>query len=104
VRAWVAVLLLSAPVYADDGGTFYLEDYYDCPSAPPLEPVDGGYFCPTRRAERLACVLAGCQAERDALRASPPGPDVSTAWKVVVTVVSVVLAGAVGYEIGKRAH
>lgn len=38
--------------------------YRSCSEAPPLEPVDGGFFMPELRARRLSCLLTTCETDR----------------------------------------
>lgn len=48
----------------DGGVSFGTPLYRSCAEAPPLEPVDGGFFLPELRARRLSCLLTTCETDR----------------------------------------
>lgn len=52
--------------------------YAQCREAPPIVPVDGGYFMPEPRAQRLTCLLNTCELDREAksrfIGETPPPP------------------------------
>lgn len=104
LRVLPLLLLLAWPARANDGGTsadagvrFDAPLYAMCPEAPPLVELDGGWkLLPPSRAERLACLLATCEADRrakqDALEDSPPPWWWLGASAVVVTVAAAAFA------------
>lgn len=69
----------------DDAGTYTAQVYSTCPGAPPVQVLDGGWkLLPPERAERIACLMAVCESERDRrakeMAATPPQPS----WLVYV--------------------
>lgn len=69
--------------------------YAECPEAGDAglaEPVDGGWFLPTIRAQRTACLLAACEEDRR-YRASPEAVTPSWVWPVTVVADVVLKAG-----------
>lgn len=104
--AAVVALALAVPAHADE-----LEPAVELDETTELDPgtkLDGivlleegmpaprrGLLVPETKAIDLARRIAGCQAERDALAASPP-----TAWGVVVAVAAAALAVGVGTGVG----
>ena len=83
---------LDGPV---DGGYVRFADpiYSVCPLAPPSEVVDGGFFLPTLRAQRVSCMMAACDRalydQRQTLHVDTP-----LGWVVGVTAAVVVGFGA----------
>lgn len=73
--------------------------YATCPDAPPLEPLDGGWYLPRARGERLSCLMATCESDRsrrekESAVAAPP------LWWVWMTTAAVA-AGVAGFTIGR---
>lgn len=97
VARWVALLLLLSRLSwadPDAGVRFDASLYATCPEAPPVVALDGGWaLLPPARAERLACLMATCEADRrmkqEALEASPP-----PGWWLGASAVVVVVAAA----------
>lgn len=72
--------------------------YAACPEAGDAglaEPVDGGWFLPTIRAQRTACLLAACEEDRR-YRASPEATTPAWVWPVTVAV-DIALKAAVAF-------
>lgn len=79
-------LLLTVLLGATDAGVdagvelprFDAPVYQQCREAPPLVAVDGGYFMPEPRAQRLTCLLNTCELDRAAksrfIGETPPPP------------------------------
>jgi len=83
---------------ADDGGVAAEGRVrYDCPEAPDMAvAVDGGWYLPRARADRLSCLLAATaahrdelQKENDSLRADPGTPG----WKAWLALGLAMFAG-----------
>lgn len=84
-RTITLVLLLGTRVLAADGGVdagstlvdFSDPLYMQCEEAPPsITLPDGSSLLPKKRAERVACIMATCEVDREnkakALEAAPP--------------------------------
>lgn len=85
-----------------DGGTadvLPVEQLYErCPSdAPFVEPIDGGYFTPTARAERQVCRQAACEAYANTklTETQSPTPQLPTMLLLLGAGVSLLAAGIV---------
>lgn len=62
--------------------------YRQCREAPPLVSVEGGYFMPEARAQRLTCLMNTCELDREAksrLIAETPPPPPWWLWALGVT-------------------
>lgn len=72
----LALALSQAPadagVSVDAGAELPANFYAHCTEAPPLEPVDGGFFLPELRAQRIACMLV--TSEREVVRVNNEKP------------------------------
>ena len=90
----LCVLLLLAPwgSSALDGG---VRSLYQCPDAPVLERVDGGWFATDARIRRINCQLATCEDYASGL--PEPQPTVSTLVVVGAVALGVGVAVGVGF-------
>lgn len=114
-------LLLALTAHAEpDAGTPISTQlpliYAVCPDAPLLEPVDGGYFMATQRAERLRCMQKGCEAyanrleqrlnandEASPLNPAPADASLQTAQLVTIGAVIVFVLGVgTGYVLREK--
>lgn len=101
-----ALLAQDAPdAGAPDAGVLTVESLYTaCPDAPPVVPVDGGYFTPDLRQRRENCRQAACEAFAAPKLAEEQGPAhpgvvlLTIGGGVVVLSVGVI----VGYEVPHR--
>lgn len=113
VAWWVLWLLAAPPPVAaqdapdagpPDAGPGIEQLYTACPDAPPVVPVDGGYFTPDLRQRRENCRQAACEAFAVPKLAEEQGPAhpgvvlLTIGGGVVLLSVGVI----VGYEVPHR--
>ncbi len=95
-------LLLTALLTHVDAGPGLAGLYDACPDAPAAVQLDGGWWLPTPRGERLACELAACEAFAAPHLEEPASPGTVLAL-VGGGVALAVVAVLVGYLIPRPA-
>ncbi len=95
-------LLLAALLAQVDAGPGLEALYAACPDAPAAVQLDGGWWLPTPRGERLACELAACEAFA-VPRLEEPTPPGTVLALVGGGVALTVVAVLVGYLIPRPA-
>lgn len=94
MRASLAIALsvtMATRALGQDGGI--ARDAYRCPTAPPAEQLDGGWFLPDAREARVSCLMAACAADRDELERQQ-------SEQGAVLVKSFLVALAIGFSAG----
>lgn len=76
-----------------DAGAPDPDTLYGCTDAPSAEQVDGGWYLPQLRAERVACLLAACRKHRDDCLEARSEDEVLSKPLVAVTVLLSLVGG-----------
>lgn len=93
-RLLLAALAAQVDGVPADGGMSAI--YASCPAAQPAIQLDGGWFLPTPRGERLACELAACEAVAIPVLTQQPVPEPTGAMVAILSVVAI-LSAVAGY-------